>query len=531
MNDDAARRTRRFAFLASIVIGIALILRLLHVFFTERFNPLAGDLQLDAATYDRWARALAFGGDSGPTTLMQAPVYPWFLSMIYRVAGPSLTAVRIVQAVIGTATVGLIMLCTRRCFKSAGASLLAGIFAALYFPFIFYEGVLVSATLIIFLNVLFVAVLFTDGRPGAARLLASGAVLGVTASANPPSLLLLPIGILHLSLMRRRADGATSPRKAEKNGKRRSPPLIAASALLLAGVVVGLAPVTIRNALRVRELIPLTTGGGINFYIGNNPGATGFYAVPSFEGKSLGATPEQQAEDMRTIASASSGRQLSANAVSRFWLDAGLDYIRQHPKAWGALLWEKFQFFWNRYERSNVENPTFHRRFPGVLRLPLLTFGVIAPLGLLGVFLTRSRWMRLALLYGGILTYLLTALAFYVLARYRIPAVPFLVAFAGAAVTELVELGRSRRIHELVLSVAALALLAFFSNMTVARDTPHGISGNLTRLGDSYIARRDTMNAEKAYREALELDEGNANARRSLMRIIPQSTNPTEPVR
>ena len=162
MNNETAKPAAQFALFAWIVIGVALALRLLHVFFTERYNPLAGDLQLDAATYDRWARALAFGGDTGGTTLMQAPMYPWFLSIVYRIAGPSLVAVRLVQAVIGAATVGLIMRCTWRFFKSAAASLIAGVFAALYTPFIFYEGILVPATLVIFLNILFIAVLLTE---------------------------------------------------------------------------------------------------------------------------------------------------------------------------------------------------------------------------------------------------------------------------------------------------------------------------------------------------------------------------------
>jgi 4-amino-4-deoxy-L-arabinose transferase-like glycosyltransferase len=529
MSNENARHSARFALLAWIVIGIALLLRLLHVFCTERYNPLAADLQLDAATYDRWARALAFGGDPGPTIAMQAPIYPWFLSIIYRIAGPSLAAVRLVQAVLGAATVGCILLGTWRFFKSAAVAILAGMFAALYAPFIFYEGILMPATIIVFLNALFAAVLVTGKRPGATRLLISGVVLGLAVAANPPTLLLLPFALLHLFFVIRNSDGATPPEKPVGGAARPARLFAPTSLLLLTGLIIALAPSTIWNALHMGEFIPLTTGGGINFYIGNNAEATGFYALPRLNGTSLGGTPEEQARNMQKIASAESGRDLSQSGVSKFWFDAGLDYIRRNPGAWATLLWRKFQYFWNRYERSNVENAYFHKRFPGILRFPLLTFGIIAPLALLGIFLTRSRWSRLTLLYGGILTYLLTSLAFYVLARYRIPAVPFLLPFAGAAVAELCAIARSGRHAEFGLSLAALGLLAFFSNMTVARDTPHGTSRDLARLGNAYIARGDTTNAERAYRESLELNAENASAKAGLAKITSSLNDPISP--
>jgi 4-amino-4-deoxy-L-arabinose transferase-like glycosyltransferase len=515
-SSDTARSRVTFPAAAWTVVAIALAIRLLHVYFTQRFNPLSGDLQLDAATYDRWARALAFGGDTGPTTLMQSPVYPWFLSLIYRAFGPELAAVRLVQALLGTASCGLVMLATRRFFRSEAAALLAGLIAALYAPLVFYEGILLPATIVVFLNALFVAVMFAEGRPGAARLLAAGAVLGIAAAANPPTLLLFPFALLHLYF-------AGAPAGAAPAG---APPAPRAAGLFLRGSLVlaigaaaAISPLAVSNALRTGEFIPFTTGAGINFYHGNNPEANGFYRVPVYRGISLGGTPEEQSANMEAVASKESGRTLSQTEVSDFWLRAGLEYIRGNPGAWASLVWRKFQFFWNAYERANIENFYFHRRFRGILSLPLLTFGVIAPLGLLGVFLTRGRWKRLWILYGGILAYLFTALVFYVLARYRLSVVVFLIPFAGAAIVELAALARGRRAAELALSLAALGVLVFFSNRTVARDTPGGISSYHVRAGNAYVARGDTARAEEEYRKALELDGDNEAAGRALERI------------
>ncbi|HER43440.1 MAG TPA: tetratricopeptide repeat protein, partial [Candidatus Eisenbacteria bacterium] len=175
--------------------------------------------------------------------------------------------------------------------------------------------------------------------------------------------------------------------------------------------------------------------------------------------------------------------------------------------------------FWNNHERANVENFAFHRELPGVLGLPLLTFGAVAPLSLLGVFLTRRRARRLWLLYGGIITYFAAAVVFYVLSRYRLPAVPFLLPFMGAGLVELHALLREKRRGEFLLMIAALAALLYFVNMTAAVDTPTGRSAFFTRVGNAYSAEGKRDEAAEAYRKALRIDPRNETAREALDRI------------
>jgi 4-amino-4-deoxy-L-arabinose transferase-like glycosyltransferase len=530
--------------LVLIIAAIAVIVRFLHVYFITKYNPLAYDLTLDAAVYDRWARALISGGGGEPTRLMQSPLFPWFLAMLYRIFGPSLTAVRLAQAVLGTLSCALVAIITRRFFASTAAAAVAGIIAALYMPSMFYEGVLVSVTLILFLNLLFILLLTPGasapgrgdpgtgasgagaadsindgiGAPGTARLFLAGVVLGLSVTAKPLAILLLPFAMLHLGV-NSAAAGSKNTQETKRSDQGRPRSLARAAAALAAGLVIALLPLIIRNASLSGEFIPFTTGGGINFYIGNNPKANGFYAVPTYRGRSLGGTPEEQWRSMHDIASEETGRALGPSEVSRFWLVKGLEYVRDHPARSAALTWRKFLFFWNGYERASVENMSFHRRFVGVLQLPFLTFGILAPLALLGVFATRDRWRSLWLLYGGIVTYLAAALIFYVLSRYRMPVVAFLIPFAGAGLVELWRLVVRRRIGELVMLVAAIALLSYFTNMTVAADTPAGTAGNLVRLGNAYAERGDKTRAMESYMEALWLDPKNSRARKGIEKL------------
>ena len=492
-----------------VVTGSALLIRLLHVYMTATRNPLADQLVLDGATYNAWARAVAFGGGPIPSRLMQAPLYPWFLAAIYRIFGPHLAAVRIVQALMGAASCFLVYTITKRLFESKAAAFIAGIAAVLYLPLIFYEGILVPVTLIVFLNLIFVTLIIYGGdRPGYPRLVFAGLLLGISIVAKPVAGLLFPFAVLHFILIRSSGSLGTRIRSALKP-----------SILLLAAAVIAILPVTIRNARITGEFIPVTTGLGINYYHGSNPEANGFYMVPSYQGTFIGSTPEEQIRSITEIASADAGRVLSPSEVSEFWLKKGLEYNREHPRRFLELLTEKAFFFWNKHERANVENVSFHRELQGILGLPLLTFGAVAPLSLLGIFLTRNRAKRFWLLYGGVITYFFAGLAFYILARYRLPVVPFLLPFLGAGLVELYALLRNGRRGEFICMVVALAALLYFVNMTAAVDTPTGRSAFFTRVGHAYMSRGERMGALDAYRKAIRIDPQNETARRALDRI------------
>ena len=254
-------------FLAAMVVLIAAGVRLLHVIFTVRLNPLTYSLILDSAVYDKWAKALVWGGAFPPTRLMQAPLYPWFLSLIYRVFGPNLTAVRSVQALLGVLACAFITIYTRRLFRSSTAGIIAGLLAALYLPSIFYEGVILPATLILFLNSLFLMLIAPDSRPpGPARLMAAGFVLGLSVMAKPVALLLLPFAILHIRLVKDHSSHDI-PTEAKNTGPVTGARFLRYSAALIVGVIFAVAPLTIRNARMTGTFMTLTTGGGINFYI------------------------------------------------------------------------------------------------------------------------------------------------------------------------------------------------------------------------------------------------------------------------
>ena len=99
-----------------IIFAVALAVRLIHV-WQLRPSPFFDVLLGDAHGYDLWAQRIAGGEWIGSEVFYQAPLYPYFLGVLYAVFGRDLLVVRIVQAVIGSASCVLLAMAGARLFS------------------------------------------------------------------------------------------------------------------------------------------------------------------------------------------------------------------------------------------------------------------------------------------------------------------------------------------------------------------------------------------------------------------------------
>lgn len=188
------------------------------------------------------------------------PLYPLFLSLVFRVAGESLAAVRGVQ--LGLSLLGLLlgMQVVRRMFPENGrAAECFGWLTVAYLPFAGFVGKLFAETLDAFLLtvLLWMTSWLVASRPRA--FLAFGALLGLYISIKSYWLQLLPfLGVLFGWLLLR------SPRRPDARG------LAARLLLLLAGVGLVLAPTFVRNHNIGGGAWLLSTKGSWNFWKDNN---------------------------------------------------------------------------------------------------------------------------------------------------------------------------------------------------------------------------------------------------------------------
>lgn len=424
--DGDARPVRRIPN-GSVLLGIGLLALAVRLIALVQFrsSDLSGLLLGDASTYDPWARAIASGDWLGHEVFYQAPLYPYLLGAVYAVAGHSLTAVRLVQAVLGSGACMLLAL-SGRSFFGRRAGLLAGLLLALYPPAIFYDGLLEKTSLTGFLLAALLALVGRlKDRPTRGRAVATGAVLGLLVLARENALILAPILLAWLLWYSR------------------DYPLHRARALLLAlalGLMAVLSPVAVRNSVIGGELHLATAQFGPNFFIGNGPQANGTY-VPLVAGH---GDPSYERADATHLAEQARGRSLTPGQISAYWTGRTVREIAARPGRWIALLARKTALSLNAVEIIDTEDMYTHGEWTPVLRWlsPWLHLGVVLPLALAGVVLTASRRRELILLHALVLGYGLSLVLTYVVGRYRFPLAVLAIPFAAAAVDEV---WRSRR--------------------------------------------------------------------------------------
>src|SRR6188508_3019854 len=133
---------------ALIIFLVAFAVRLIHI-WQLRSTPFFDTLLGDANGYDKWAVRLASGDWIGSDVFYQAPLYPYFLGVVYAIFGRDLLVVRIIQAVIGSASCVLLGLACAR-FFSKRVGLIAGLALALWAPAVFFDSLLQKAVLDMF---------------------------------------------------------------------------------------------------------------------------------------------------------------------------------------------------------------------------------------------------------------------------------------------------------------------------------------------------------------------------------------------
>ncbi len=79
----------------------------------------------------------------------QAPLYPYFLGVVYAIFGRDLLIVRVIQAAIGSASCVLLGLAAARLFSKRVGSI-AGLALALWAPAIFFDSLLQKSVLDMF---------------------------------------------------------------------------------------------------------------------------------------------------------------------------------------------------------------------------------------------------------------------------------------------------------------------------------------------------------------------------------------------
>lgn len=426
-------------FLGVFLLRLGAVLRLTH---SSLLLPSRGDMHF----YNDWAKDILHGQFSQHLAFYGLPGYAYLLAFLYKFFGQNPFVPGFIQAGIEAGVAVLIYQICLRVLESVASTLfvnarLVGLFAALSWAFFVpaqaYSVVLMPTTWFVFVFWFVVwRIVRRTGAPGVAECFLLALLIGLTATAVATVLAVVPLIFAALF----KADPAVW-----RN-------LIARVVVVFAGLALGTSPCWIHNYFIVKDPVLLSAHSGINFWIGNNPEATGYPRFPP----GIRAGQAAMLQDSITQAEAAAGRSLKHEEVSGYWSDKARTYIASHPGDWLELLARKLRNFWSAFQYDDLSIITSLREqnviFPGI------SFGLVAAFAIPGIFLgwtqaPRSRWVLAAILLS-----MFALLGVFITERYRLVAVPGLLIFAALGLSILRKAFAAREFKNAAIYLALLTL-------------------------------------------------------------------------
>lgn len=474
------------ALLAVLAIKAAVVFQLGH-------HPLLEPTgELDGAYYRHFGEMVA-GGDVAltsrdsflgqpPAPFMMAPLYIYFLGLVFKLSHNSLMVARSVQVLLGTVGVFLLALSVRRWFGER-AAWIAGALAAFCGVFTFFEVLILPAALDPFLTAVDLYLIGKAADEGGTKNWAvAGAALGLHALNRPHIAIVLVLMTLLVSWRVHLKQGAAV--------------LIAAGLLIL--------PASIRNMQIGGEFIPIASSFGLDVLIGNGPDATGVMArtmgiVPTISGAWVSGP---------AVASQALGRQATPRQASFFFLRQAASWTLHHPGSAVMLFLRKLWYALSAtFLTLNHAYPFFARELMGPLTFLIVGPALIVPLGLVGLLFSRPRDRQGYALYAAFAPFALLSVALiFVAARYRLPFQMALTGFAGAAIAGAIDRIRNQSMGSL--AVPAVSMAALTGVVLYPTRLDDGRSEELLRMGLTEI-------------QASHVPEGEAWVQRAIVRGTP----------
>jgi hypothetical protein len=396
------------------------------------FIPNGGDMKF----YSDWGMRVAHGIFTDHQSFYGLPGYPFLLGLLFKTLSFDKFWVSIVagliQALADSLTTVFIWKLAGEAFPAeaeggiAPGQAIGGMAAlgwALYQPSQVFSAVLMPTALAVAAYWYCVWELsrrrasFSIWKPW----LPLGLLVGFSAMMVATILFLIPLALVAIFLRYREC------RTQAPGGPLRP---VAAAALLIAGLYAGAAPCWIHNYFIAHEPVMLSAHSGLNFYIGNNPLATGYPRIPP----GMSAGQEGMLKDSITLAEKAVGHPLKHYQVSQYWSAKAHDYIANHRADWLRLMGRKFANFWNSFQYDDLSLITLFGN-AGLLA-PGPRFGWVAALAIPGLLLALWKQRRAGWIVAAVLLHMGALMPVFVTERYRLAAVPGLLLLAAYGVWE-----------------------------------------------------------------------------------------------
>ncbi len=344
-----------------------------------------------------------FGGDTGPSA-WTAPIYPWIVSVAFRLFGNYSRAAAFSLLVLNSAFAALtcwtIYRTARRVFNVTVAVWSAWIWALLPYTIFWSVRQIWETSLSAFLlSLLFMLTVEMEGDDRLTSWIGYGLLWGVVALTNPAALSFLPFA------------GCWLASQLHRRGKRYVAPVLLSALVFWMTIM----PWLVRNYEVLGRPVFIRDNFGVELRVGNNPLAEGIYVLAYHPASSVTQFAKYKQMGEPAFA-AEQGR------LAREW-------IEQHPGRFALLTARRFIFFWDGMPRvSDVE---------GLIAIKNLLFLATSVLAVGGLLLAWKRRIHGVFLFAALLIFY--PLVYYVCfpeLRYRHPIDPQLLILGVYLVSE-----------------------------------------------------------------------------------------------
>jgi len=384
---------KTLALIALTMVVLTIIIRIIFI-FTYDTEPLAGG---DGRAYWSYAQQIVqgngFRSELEPWLADRPPLYSYFLAAIFLLGGENESIVFIVQAILGGISAGFFMLCAVKLLGSR-AGILSGLLYGFLPHFLIFTQQVLTEAIYIPIWVFLLGSLVLPKSNSKIPFWSSGIFLGLLSLIRREAL--MPGAIITIVFLLLRFSVKKDWQKVILN------------LLVIFGIAgVVMAPWLIRNTLVFGKPL-MSSSGGYNFMVGNNPLVTGGYHQP----------PGDWSNQFKGL------DELSRN--DKAW-ELSFDWIKKNPNDWLKLIPMKLKVLWG--GANNL-----------ILDWVDLVFIPLYILGFIRIIKKKPFWLEVLILFLiPILTTTFVGAVFVGAWRYRQIVYPGLLILAGYGITHILE--------------------------------------------------------------------------------------------
>ena len=268
-----------------------------------------------------------------------------------------------------------------------------------------------------------------------------------------------------------------------------------ASLLVVAGPILFLGLVAVRNRALTGRLDPTVMDPGAVFYGSNNPASRGTVVDSPLlkEMEEFGPKEPDWAHVLyKRFAAAAFGRPVTAGEASRYWAEKAVAFLRRHPGEALRLAGEKLGLLCRAWEPPDSINAFELERDLRAARVPLVPFSLLVSLGVVGLWTERRRVEDVLPFLACGVACAASILLFYVNTRMRAPLVPFAAFFACAALDALSRAFERRAWR--AIGAGTLAVLTLLALLRIPTDAEATLRHGFFAQYSASLLRADAAN-------------------------------------